>query len=105
MVVAFMASTLDRAEVDPDATMDAMPPRRRIPPDEGLHALAEWRVNPSAAQKATVATAVRCPLEELADRAPGGTVGVRVAPYGAVQCLEGPRHSLGTPPNIVEVVA
>src|SRR5450756_691594 len=105
MVVAFMASTLDRAEVDPDATMDAMPPRRRIPPDEGLQALAEWRVNPSEAPKATVATAVRYSLEELADRAPGRTLEVRVPPYGAVQCVEGPRHTRGTPPNVIEMDA
>ena len=23
-------------------------------------------------------------------------------PYGAVQCVEGPRHTRGTPPNVVE---
>ena len=79
-----------------------MPPRRRIPPDEGLHALAVWRVDPSAAPRATVATAVRYALEELAARAPGRTLEVRVPPYGAVQCVEGPRHARGTPPNVIE---
>lgn len=38
----------------------------------------------------------------LADRHPGRTVEVRVPPYAAVQCLEGPRHTRGTPPNVVE---
>lgn len=38
----------------------------------------------------------------LADRHPGKSVEVRVPPYAAVQCLEGPRHTRGTPPNVVE---
>jgi hypothetical protein len=46
--------------------------------------------------------AVRALLAELARRAPGRSVEVRVPPYGAVQCGEGPRHTRGTPPNIVE---
>jgi hypothetical protein len=41
-------------------------------------------------------------LEELAARAPGRSVEVRVPPYGAVQAVEGPRHTRGTPPNVVE---
>jgi hypothetical protein len=38
----------------------------------------------------------------LAGRAPGKAVEVRVPPYAAVQCIEGPRHTRGTPPNVVE---
>jgi hypothetical protein len=38
----------------------------------------------------------------LARRHPGKSVEVRVPPYTAVQCLEGPRHTRGTPPNVVE---
>jgi hypothetical protein len=83
--------------------MDLMPPRRRIPPAEGLQALAAWRVDPSKAPKATVAMAVRYALEELADQVPGRTVEVRVPPYGAVQCVQGPRHTRGTPPNVIEM--
>jgi hypothetical protein len=30
-------------------------------------------------------------------------VEVRVPPYAAVQCVEGPRHTRGTPPNLVEM--
>jgi hypothetical protein len=41
-------------------------------------------------------------LGVLADRAPGKAVEVRVPPYAAVQCVEGPRHTRGTPPNVVE---
>jgi hypothetical protein len=46
--------------------------------------------------------ATRFLLEELAERAPGRSVEVRVPPYGAVQCGGGPRHTRGTPPNVVE---
>src|SRR3954467_5158528 len=46
--------------------------------------------------------AVRHLLERLAARAPGRTVEVRVPPYAAVQCVEGPRHTRGTPPNVIE---
>jgi hypothetical protein len=46
--------------------------------------------------------AVRFLLEELAAAAPGRSVEVRVPPYGAVQCVSGPRHTRGTPPNVVE---
>lgn len=49
-----------------------------------------------------VATAVRFLLEELEHRHPGNTLEVRIPPFGAVQCLEGPRHTRGTPPNVVE---
>src|SRR5665647_3233692 len=100
-----MGTTLDRADRDSDATMDAMPPRRRIPHDEGLQALEVWRVDPSGAPEATVAMAVRYALKELAGRAPGRTLEVRVPPYGAVQCVEGPRHTRGTPPNVIETDA
>ncbi|HEY8820935.1 MAG TPA: sterol carrier family protein [Dermatophilaceae bacterium] len=82
-----------------------MPARRRIPSSDGLQALRVWRADPSAAPPATVATAVRFTLEELASRAPGRTLEVRVPPYGAVQCVEGPRHTRGTPPNVIETDA
>ena len=39
----------------------------------------------------------------LAAQAPGRAVEVRVPPYAAVQCIEGPRHTRGTPPNVVEM--
>lgn len=46
--------------------------------------------------------AVRELLAELARRAPGRSVEIRVPPYAAVQCVPGPRHTRGTPPNVVE---
>ena len=45
---------------------------------------------------------MRYTLEELGTRAPGRSVEVRVPPFGAVQCVEGPTHTRGTPPNVVE---
>ncbi|TYC25797.1 hypothetical protein FXF52_04455 [Micromonospora sp. MP36] len=47
--------------------------------------------------------AVRTLLTALTERAPGRSVEVRVPPYGAVQCVAGPRHTRGTPPNVVEM--
>ncbi|MEU7868219.1 sterol carrier family protein [Dactylosporangium sp. NPDC049140] len=52
--------------------------------------------------RTAVRDAVRQLLAELRSRAPGRSVEVRVPPYGAIQCIEGPRHTRGTPPNVVE---
>lgn len=41
-------------------------------------------------------------LSVLSQRVPGRSVEVRVPPYGAVQCVAGPRHTRGTPPNVIE---
>jgi hypothetical protein len=49
-----------------------------------------------------VRVAVRYLLDLLAAAAPGRAVEVRVPPYGAVQCIAGPVHSRGTPPNVIE---
>lgn len=58
-----------------------------------------------AADRDTIAAAVRYLLQLLADSAPGNSVEVRVPPFGAVQCIEGPGHTRGTPPNVVETDA
>jgi hypothetical protein len=76
-------------------------PRRKIKPDAGHAALT--RVIDGEAQDADLATACRYLLEELAERAPGNSVEVRVPPFGATQCIEGPRHTRGTPPNTIEL--
>src|SRR5450631_1551216 len=47
--------------------------------------------------------ATRATLAALVAKAPGHTVEVRVPPIAAVQCVEGPRHTRGTPPNVVEL--
>ncbi len=55
--------------------------------------------------RTTLALAVRYTMQLLAEQSPGGAVEVRVPPYAAVQCIEGPRHARGTPPNVVETDA
>jgi hypothetical protein len=78
--------------------------RRRINHTDGASAIAAVRESGlAAADENLLATACRYLLEELAERAPGNSVEVRVPPYGATQCIEGPRHTRGTPPNTVEM--
>jgi uncharacterized protein (TIGR03083 family) len=47
--------------------------------------------------------AVKTLVDVLAKRAPGRAVELRIPPYTAVQVVEGPRHTRGTPPNVVEM--
>ncbi|MGW1997354.1 sterol carrier family protein [Embleya sp. NPDC001921] len=47
-------------------------------------------------------TVVRALADALATRAPGHSVEVRVPPFAVVQCVTGPRHTRGVPPNVVE---
>ncbi|NOJ60125.1 sterol carrier family protein [Arthrobacter sp. 260] len=77
--------------------------RRRIPATAGQPALDAVRSGTAA--RADTATAVRYALEELAERVPGNSVEVRVPPFGVAQCVPGPRHTRGTPPNVVETDA
>jgi hypothetical protein len=53
-------------------------------------------------ERAVLRDAVRALLTELSRRAPGRSVEVRIPPFGAIQCVAGPRHTRGTPPNVVE---
>ncbi|MEO7196664.1 MAG: sterol carrier family protein [Pseudonocardiaceae bacterium] len=68
-----------------------------------LAAVSAW-LDGSAPEPARdeLARAVRLSLRTLAQVAPGATVEVRVPPFAAVQCVAGPRHTRGTPPNLVE---
>ena len=74
---------------------------RKISTDAGRAALAAVRSDHPGA--GDLATAVRYLLQLLAEKAPGNAVEVRVPPFGAVQVIEGPRHTRGTPPNVVEM--
>jgi hypothetical protein len=81
--------------------------RRRIGVEEGMAALAAWQEAARSASndpvpRSVTATAVRYSLEEVTARAPGNSVEVRVPPFGVTQCVEGPRHTRGTPPNVIE---
>ncbi|MFJ8040054.1 sterol carrier family protein [Kitasatospora sp. NPDC096147] len=49
-----------------------------------------------------LAAVTRLLADAFADRAPGGAVELRIPPYAVVQAVEGPRHTRGTPPNVVE---
>lgn len=76
---------------------------KRITDDSGRASVAA-AVMPGASRDET-ATAVRYLLQLLAERAEGNTVEVRVPPFGAVQAVQGPRHTRGTPPNVIEMDA
>jgi len=76
-----------------------MPPKR-IPA-----AVGQAAVRATDRDRETTATAVRWLLQVLAENAEGNTVEVRVPPFGAVQAIEGPRHTRGTPPNVIETDA
>jgi Bacterial SCP ortholog len=67
-------------------------------------AIADWLrdENRPAPQRSELAAAVRLTARTLAAIAPGASVEVRVPPFVAVQCISGPRHTRGTPPNVVE---
>lgn len=77
--------------------------RRRIQLDEGRAAVTA--ILSGATDRATLALGTRFLLEQLAEEAEGHTVEVRVPPFGAVQAVPGPRHTRGTPPNVVEMDA
>jgi hypothetical protein len=72
---------------------------KKIPADVGLTAVRAA----SDGDETMVPTAVRYLLQALAERMPGNSVEVRVPPYGATQCVAGPGHTRGTPPNLVEL--
>ena len=75
--------------------------RRKIAKPDGLEAMAAYLAGAQSTQQ--TATAVRFLLEELGTNHPGNSVEVRIPPYGAVQCIEGPAHTRGTPANVVEM--
>jgi hypothetical protein len=55
--------------------------------------------------RAVLGAAVKTTARWLAQQVPGRSVELRVPPHVAVQCVEGPRHTRGTPPNVVETDA
>ncbi|MCG7593289.1 sterol carrier family protein [Mycobacterium sp. PSTR-4-N] len=81
--------------------------RRALDPEKtraAVAAVADWLRDEHAETppRPQVADAVRATARTLASVAPGASVEVRVPPFVAVQCVAGPRHTRGTPPNIVE---
>jgi hypothetical protein len=73
--------------------------------DEAVGSAAVEAAAGGAASREELALAVRWTLQALAEAAPGHTVEVRVPPFGAVQAIGGPRHTRGTPPNVIEMDA
>lgn len=69
--------------------------KKQIPQSAGEAALADL---PNQ-----LPTAVRYLLQQIEQKHPGGTIELRVPPYGAVQCIAGQEHRRGTPPNVVEI--
>lgn len=76
---------------------------KRIPDLDGTDAVRAALAEGAA--RAETALAVRYTLQCLTERAPGKSVEVRVPPFGAVQAVEGPGHTRGTPPNVIETDA
>jgi hypothetical protein len=83
--------------------MPAAPP---IPAEELRAAVAPVRPwlagEEEQPPRAVVQAAVRTTARWLAQQVPGRSVELRVPPHVAVQCVPGPRHTRGTPPNVVE---
>ena len=71
---------------------------------QAVLALADWLRDASHPEpdRDALAKAVRLTARTLAALAPGASVEVRIPPFVAVQCVAGPRHTRGTPPNVVE---
>ncbi|MGH3548196.1 MAG: sterol carrier family protein, partial [Pseudonocardiaceae bacterium] len=67
-----------------------------------LGKVAGWLDGGTEPARDELARAVRLSVRALAQVAPGATVEVRVPPFAAVQCVAGPRHTRGTPPNVIE---
>ena len=84
-----------------------MPAHRTADPAKtraAVLAVVEWLrdENRAAPERSALAEAVRLTARTLAVTAPGASVEVRVPPFVAVQCISGPRHTRGNPPNVVE---
>jgi uncharacterized protein (TIGR03083 family) len=103
------------AVADPPAARAVAGPRGPLSPADWLvtraiemvvHSDDLSRSLPDRAPVELDRTALRLVTQACADlmatRAPGRSLELRVPPYAAVQCVEGPRHTRGTPPNVVE---
>jgi hypothetical protein len=80
---------------------------RRVDPEgarAAVCALTPWLRSGAAPapDRAALGAAVRLTARTLGQLAPGSSVELRVPPFVAVQCVAGPRHTRGTPPNVVE---
>ena len=79
--------------------------RRLVPLPEEDFVAACRRIDEGSPDRAALKTATVHLLALLVQKAPGGSVEVRIPPFAAVQCIEGARHTRGTPPAVVEMDA
>ncbi|MES3636007.1 sterol carrier family protein [Mycobacterium intracellulare] len=84
-----------------------MAPRDKADPAktrQAVLAVAQWLADETtpAPSRDELAAAVRLTARTLAAEAPGRSVELRIPPFAAVQCVAGPTHTRGTPPNVVE---
>ncbi|MGE2716371.1 sterol carrier family protein [Mycolicibacterium litorale] len=84
-----------------------MPARRAADPAKtraAVSAVVDWLRDDTVAapDRTALAEAVRLTARTVAGLAPGASVEVRVPPFVAVQCIAGPTHTRGNPPNVVE---
>ncbi|WP_055586306.1 sterol carrier family protein [Streptacidiphilus griseoplanus] len=94
----FLVTRLLETVVHADDLADAVERAARAQGVDGpVHAPDAFRHDRQA-----LAAAARLLADTLAEAAPGGAVELRVPPYAVVQCVAGPRHTRGTPPNVVE---
>ncbi|MFJ9391754.1 sterol carrier family protein [Nocardioides sp. NPDC101246] len=83
-----------------------MPARLKpAPAAEVSAALDRLATGSGTAAKADLRLLTKHFLALLEQRAPGRSVEVRVPPFAAVQCVEGVRHTRGTPPAVIETDA
>ncbi|MEU3346212.1 sterol carrier family protein [Streptomyces sp. NPDC006700] len=116
-----LGAYLDAAERDFTAALAAHPGTRLLGTSAGALPLADYVVTRTVElvvhtddlnaavpgldiphDRQALAAATRLLADALAAKAPGGSTEVRIPPYAVVQCVEGPRHTRGTPPNVVE---
>jgi len=84
-----------------------MAARRSVDPAKtraAVSAVADWLRDDGLPEpgRTELGEAVRLTARTLASIAPGASVEVRVPPFVAVQCIPGPEHRRGNPPNVVE---
>ncbi len=67
--------------------------------------LSAARAGLTPGDRAALGALIKASVRAFAEQTPGHSVELRVPPFVAVQCVEGPRHTRGTPPNVVELDA
>ncbi|MDR3082274.1 MAG: maleylpyruvate isomerase family mycothiol-dependent enzyme [Streptomyces sp.] len=116
-----LGSYLEQVEQNLTGQLDTHPGTRLLATNAGALPLADYLVTRTVElvvhtddlnaavpgldipqDRQALAAATRLLADALAARVPGASTEVRIPPYAVVQCVEGPRHTRGTPPNVVE---